>query len=361
MSVTASERVDLAALKRAHPLSEVVAASGIILRPIGKDRFRGLCPFHDDHEPSFLVDERDSHFHCFGCQSHGDVVDFVMRHQGITFADACRRLAQTPAQPRPKPLARLGVPERRWDRLTLEQQVVMNTAGAIYQQGLWREPRALAYARSRGLPDWLIRRCALGYADGHSLEAYLRRRNLLRVAQDLGLLRRDPKRSHREFLAERLVIPELRAGQVVWFIGRRLDDAADRPKYLALPGERPILGYEHAVGQREVFLCEGAFDLLTALAWNLPAFSPCGTNVPAERLGFLARARVVYGVLDSDDAGRAASQAFGAILGPRWRPLALPEGCDLNDLGRRSDGRQVFFRLLAQSHDPERQECIRGD
>lgn len=361
MSASLSARVDLASLKRDHPLSEVIAASGIALRPIGKDRFSARCPFHEDHEPSLLIDERDGHFHCFGCQAHGDVVDFLMRHQGITFAETCRRLAQTPAQPRPKPLAQLGVTERRWDRLTLEQQVVMNTAGAIYQHGLWREPKALAYARSRGLPDWLIRRCALGYPDGHSLEAYLRRGNLLRVAVDLGLLRRDPKRLHREFLAERLVIPELRAGQVVWFIGRRLDDDGGMgPKYLALPGERPILGHERAAGQREAFLCEGVFDWLTALAWNLPAFSPCGTNVPPERLGFLARAHVVYGVFDGDAAGRSAAQSFGDILGSRWHPLTLPEDCDLNDLGRRPNGHRIFCQLLSTARDQQHTENSSG-
>jgi DNA primase len=260
------------------------------------------------------------------------------------------------------PEVRLGTPERCWDRLTLEQQVVLKTAGAIYRHCLWRDPTALAYARGRGLPDWVIRRCALGYADGHTLEGYLRRRSGLRVAQDLGLLRREPTRSSPEFLAGRLIIPEVRSGQFVWLIGRRLDDDQGRPKYLALPGERPVLGFERAVGRREVFLCEGVADYLTAVAWRLPAFSPCGTSLSAERLGFLARARVVYGVLDGDAAGRTAAESFGALLGPRWCPLVLPDGCDLNDLGRRPDGRQVFFRLLSSVRDqrePER-ESIDG-
>ena len=113
----------------------------------------------------------------------------------------------------------------------------MNTAGAVYQHSLWREPRALDYVRERGIPDWVIRACCLGYADGHSLEAYLRRRAGLEVAQDLGLLRsraRRPGGALRETLAGRIVVPELRGGQCIWFIGRSLDDDPTCPKYLAL-------------------------------------------------------------------------------------------------------------------------------
>ena len=129
-------------------------------------------------------------------------------------------------------------------------------------------------------------------------------------------------------------------------------DGGAGPKYLALPGERPVLGYERAAGRREAFLCEGVFDYLTAVGWGLPAFSPCGTALPADRLGFLAGARAVYGVLDGDEAGRAASARFAAQLGPRFRPIRLPAGCDLNDLARRPDGRAGFFRLLAAARPP---------
>jgi DNA primase len=345
MATEPTRRLDLAALKRARSLTAIIAASGVALRPAGPGRLTGRCPFHEDREPSFLVDERDGHFHCFACRAHGDALDYLMRREGLDFRRAVERLAGTPAQAsaRPAGAGARAARERRWDRLTLEEQVVMNTAAAIYQHALWREGRALDYLRGRGLPDWLLRSAGVGYADGHSLETWLRRRGGLRTAQALGLLA-----AHgRERLAGRVVIPELRGGQCLWLIGRRLDEAPDRPKYLALGGERPVLGQEHAAGQREAFLVEGALDFLTALAWKLPACSPCGTSLPPERLGFLARARVVYGVFDADPAGRAASERFGAALGPRWRPLALPEGCDLNDLAGRPDGRAAFFALLA--------------
>jgi DNA primase len=237
--------------------------------------------------------------------------------------------------------------------LTLEQQLVLNAAGALYRDALWRNPRARAYLAERGLPEWVVRACGLGYADGRSLEAYLRKHGGLRIAEDLGLLRRaepgEGGRMLRERFAGRIVIPELRGGQPIWFLGRHPTRKLVRVKYLGLPGEKPVLGFERAAGRREVFLTEGAFDWLTAVSWNLPAFSTCGTEFPADRLGWLARARVIFGVLDADRAGHEAAQRFGTVLGRRWVPLELPTGTDLNDLGCRPGGRRLFFTLLAEA------------
>jgi DNA primase len=368
----ASGPYDAVALKRDRPLVGVLEASGVRLRPGTAGTFWALCPFHAETEPSFFVDVRDpddQHFHCFGaCGAHGDVITFVRLRERVGFAEACARLAGAPPPRRPPASPEAADPQgrspdaarpaRRWDRLSLDEQVVLSSACAVYQHALWRAPAALAYLRGRGLPDWVIRQCGLGYADGHSLETYLRRRSGLHLAQELGLLRQpargDGARPLREFFAGRVVVPELRGGHAIWFIGRSLADDRARAKYVALPGERPVLGYERAAGRREVFLCEGVFDYLTAVAWRLPACSPCGTALPAERLGFLAGARAVYGVLDGDDAGRAGAGRFAAQLGGRFRSLRLPDGCDLNDLGRRPQGRALFSRLVAAARPPGR-------
>ncbi|MDQ6671576.1 MAG: toprim domain-containing protein, partial [Chloroflexota bacterium] len=60
-----------------------------------------------------------------------------------------------------------------------------------------------------------------------------------------------------------------------------------------------------------------------------------------------------FGVLDGDRAGREAAERFGMALGRRWQPVLLPEGSDLNDLGRQPGGRALFFRLVAAArHQP---------
>jgi DNA primase len=360
-TVLATPRYDAEEIKRRYPLAEVVAASGVELRPAGS-KLWALCPFHPEQRPSFMVD--GSHFHCFGAcphkWRHGDVITFVMRREGLGFSEACARLVGGPP---PRPTRPVGGPhlvvrrERRWDRLTLEEQLVLNTTATLYREAFWRSGAARAYVRNRGIPDWVARRCGLGYADGRSLEPYLRRHGGLRIAEALGLLRRaelgDGGRPLREFFAGRVVVPELRDGQPIWLIGRPPDDRPVRVKYLALPGERPVLGLERAAGRHVAYLIEGVFDWLTAVGWGLPAFCVCGTDLPSDRLGWLARARIVYGVLDGDAAGRASAERFGRVLGRSWRMVTLPEGCDLNDLGRQPDGRARFRELLAQVQQVE--------
>ena len=365
MASTRSYRFDVEALRRDHPVADVITGYGIELRPTGR-ALVGRCPFHHDGgRPNLHVYPATQSWYCFRCNVGGDAIEFVKRREQVGFVEACERLAGGQSEPMSLPPSPQRVPrERRWDRLSLEEQVVMNTACALYHHSLWHEREALAYLRGRGLSDWVIRQSALGFADGRSLEAYLRRRSGLRVGQDLGLLakleRDEGARPLRETMAGRVVVPELRGSHCIWFIGRILDEEAKSPKYLALPGERPVLGLQQVVGRREAYLCEGVFDYLTAISWKLPAFSPCGTHLPAERLGFLARAEVVYGVLDGDEAGRAAAERFGELLGARWRPIRLPEGCDLNDLGRRPGGRAEFFGMLAAVRRAAGEEASHG-
>jgi len=100
MTTSAAQLFDLRVIKRDHPLTDVLVVHGIASRPSGHGTLKARCPFHDDHEPSLLVDERDQHFHCFGCGAHGDVIDFVMRLEDVTFSEACRRLMGAVPSPR---------------------------------------------------------------------------------------------------------------------------------------------------------------------------------------------------------------------------------------------------------------------
>src|SRR5262249_38997072 len=162
-----------------------------------------------------------------------------------------------------------------------------------------------------------------------------------------------PGPPERELLRDRIVIPELREGEPIWFIGRSLDGATgetngrkSRPKYLSLRGERPVLGLERVVDQPSVYLVEGPFDWLAAVTWGLPAFAICGTHFPADRLPALKGALAVYGVFDPDRAGRSAAERFAPQIGTRWRPIRLPNGLDLAELAMLGEQGRETFRVL---------------
>ena len=108
----------------------------------------------------------------------------------------------------------------------------------------------------------------------------MRRHGGLRIAEHLGLLRGpepfEGGRPPHERFAGRIVVPELRGAQPIWLIGRRPDELG-QVKYLALPGERPILGLERVIERREVFLTEGVFDCSPRSAgtcWPSPRAAP---------------------------------------------------------------------------------------
>src|SRR5262245_19953165 len=90
-------RLDAGAVKRRHSIADVATWYGLQVRPVGRV-WMAVCPFHDDHQPSLLLDPEDGHFHCFSgrCDAHGDVIDLVRRLEGVGFLEAVARLAGTP-------------------------------------------------------------------------------------------------------------------------------------------------------------------------------------------------------------------------------------------------------------------------
>ncbi len=344
---TSRPRYDAEAIKASCVISEEVRSSGVDLSG-GPHTWKGLCPFHEERTPSFYVDDRDGHYHCYGCGAHGDVIDWMQQLYRLGFPEACERLGAGRAAPTVRPPKR--PPPRRWDQLTLLEQDVMNRAATVYSRSLARHGRVRAYLADRGLGPEVVRACVLGYSDGRTLLACLESAGpeYVATALSLGLLR-DKGSGPRELLSGRVVVPEIRSGNCIWMTGRALEDAG--PKYLSLDGERPVLGWERASGRREVVLTEGVFDYLTAISWGYAAVCTCGTSLPPERLGLLARADRVYCVFDSDEAGRDAGERFRQLLGARYVGVELPEGKDLNDLGREEGGRERFRELLESARD----------
>ena len=83
---------DIALVRDRARIDEVISDQ-VTLKPAGGGSLKGLCPFHDERSPSFHVTPAKGFYHCFGCQAGGDVIDFVMKTDMVTFAEAVEKLA----------------------------------------------------------------------------------------------------------------------------------------------------------------------------------------------------------------------------------------------------------------------------
>ena len=339
------QRIDITALKRAHPIAEVVARYGVELRPSGRTLV-GRCPFHLDRgRPNFHVYPASGSWYCFRCAMGGDAITLVERIAGVGFGQAVQ-LLDGPPLPRAMTRREKLPPIRSRPLVTAlgrAERACLAAAVEVYHNCLLVEPRGLAYVEARGIDRATVETSRIGYAAGDELVAYLRWRRLpVQAAMRVGLL----GRNGREFLAGRVVVPEIRAGQPIWLVGRTIDPDHQGPKYLGLPGPKPLLGWEFAGAHSDVWIVEGVFDYLSLRSWGLPALALVGTHVRAETLAALGRFARVYLALDNDPAGREATSRLIDHLGERAVSVSLPDVKDVNELALRPNGRETLLRAF---------------
>src|SRR5205814_438456 len=127
---------------------------------------KGLCPFHGEKSPSFIVSPSRQTYHCFGCGVHGDALRFLMEHTGTGFVDAVRDLAQQVGLAVPEddssPQERERAAALKQRQATLTE--VLAKAAEHYRQQLKGSQRAIAYLKGRGLSGEIAARFGLGYA-----------------------------------------------------------------------------------------------------------------------------------------------------------------------------------------------------
>jgi len=352
VSLLPRSRVDTAALKLAHPIAEVVAQYGVELKRQGRAMV-GRCIFHpDNRRPNLHIYADSESWRCYRCGIGGDVLAFVMHAEDIGFREAVDRLTDgrpAPVCPRPRPAPAPRAAAREPEERTAEELTVLQAATSFYHSNLLAEPLALDYLAQRGISLATVRECRLGYAAGDQLLSFLHWQQLpLGAALKLGLV----TRAGHEFMAGRIVVPELCAGRPMWLIGRTLaeDLADDVPRYLGLPGKKPLLGWNQARGSATVCVVEGVFDVLTVHQWGYPVVGLLGTNVRPDQVDQLRAFSRAYLVLDTDDGGVEATLALQEAIGPTAVPVALPEDIkDPAELASRLDGQAVFAEALLKA------------
>ena len=196
--------------------------------------YKGLCPFHNEKTPSFIVSPQKQIFTCFGgCGASGDVVSFVMRYYNLEFNEAVEKLAKE-----------YGIDivksQRRNDDREKYYEINREAARFFYRNMTEGPNRGYSYMRRRGIEDRTIKKFGLGYAPDSwdSLYGYFKEKGTdEKLLLELGLLSQKDGRYFDKF-RDRVIFPIINtAGKVIGFGGRALDDKA-MPKYLNSPENR---------------------------------------------------------------------------------------------------------------------------
>jgi DNA primase len=342
---------ELDRLKREVDLAELVRSRGVKLSANGRDLV-GLCPFHEEAEPSFRVSPSKNVFHCFGCGAKGTVVDFVMRIEGVTFrhaveilraGDSAPAAAASPGPP-PKKTTALKLPPLVSDDAEISDEELRGVVADYYHETLKQSPEAQEYLASRGLDKGgLAARFRLGYSDrtlGYRLPQRNRKNGKAirsRLA-GLGII----KDSGHELMRGSLVVPIFDGrGQVVQLYGRKIGRGLRQgvPKHLYLPGPRRGLFNLEALRQsKEIILCEALIDALTFIASGYEnATAAYGTNGFTDELLEAMKSCGTERVLlafDRDDAGDKAAEKLATRLGGEGIScfrVQFPRGMDANE------------------------------
>ena len=362
-------------VERIRSGNDIVAliAEQVELKKSGQN-YLARCPFHADRTPSFIVSPTKQLFHCFGCGIGGDLFEFLMRREGISFPEAAERLAIRAGIPREKRGARKPAPPSG----EVARLYALNAAAAAHFQKNLRGPQgagARAYLQSRGVTDETVRAFGIGYAPpewDHLLRAVgaTFSSDMLLTA---GLVaKKDDASSGARFydrFRNRVIFPiRSQAGEGVGFGGRALDDTP--PKYLNTPETaifskgRHLFGLDRVApptaggkrGHGPLLIMEGYFDAVAAhQAGFTRTVATMGTALTPGQVTLIRRlTNEVILVLDPDEAGvRAAYRAAVLLLshGMPTRVAALPAGED-PDLFIRRAGAGAFSERLAAAATP---------
>ena len=342
-----------------------VISDRILLKKSGAN-YKGLCPFHSEKTPSFIVSPAKQIFHCFGCNEGGNVYQFVMKIENISFPDSVLLLARKYG---------INITDQKIKGVNSSQKNTLYDVNAMaaefFQRQLSDLPQgktAREYLRKRGITDNIIESFKIGYAstswDG--VHQFLKKKGISTDIQNsAGLIKeRENGGGYVDRFRERIIFTISDSeGRVVGFGGRILNDTDSRPKYLNSPETLVYKKGNILYGlnitkdsirkSKEAFLVEGYFDLITVYQHGIKnIIATSGTALTEDHARILRRyTDTVTLVFDGDEAGRNASNRGGIVLlngGVKVKVISLPNGNDPDNFIREKRG-EGFLNIARES------------
>jgi len=330
-----------------------VVSERVTLKKAGRN-FKGLCPFHNEKTPSFIVSPDRQTFHCFGCGKGGSIFDFVMLIDQVDFVEALETLADRAGvtlsrRPTDTPEARLKQKILEVNHLASEYYHYLLTKHAVGEH-------ARRYLADRGVSDKSIKTFTLGYSpnDWDGLGTYLAKKGYDNgLLERAGLVIRGRRGYYDRFRGRVMFTLKDHRGNVVAFSGRVFEKDAKEAKYINT-SETPVyikgnmlygLDVTKAAIQKEntAILMEGELDVISSFQAgisNVVAIKGSAVTEAHARLLRRFTDRLVF-ALDSDLAGDAAARRGIEIAeksGFDMRVLTLPSGKDPDDAARENPG-----------------------
>ena len=354
-------------VRAAVDIVEVIGAR-ISLNPSGGERYKALSPFTNEKTPSFIVSRDRQMFHCFSSGRGGDVISFLMEFEGLSFAEALRKLADQAGIP----LAPASEQDDREEYLRTQLLELGRFAADFYKR-LLAEPLAGApgrdYLAKRALKPETVAKFGLGYAPDQwdtLVSAALKRQFKNYVLEASGLFRRGESggRGLYDFFRNRVIFP-IRdiSGNVVAFGGRDLGQSPAKyinsPETAVYKKSKVLYGLHEARegirAEKCAVLVEGYFDLLRCFDAGITnVVATCGTALTEQQAALIRRyAPKVVLVYDGDAAGvKAALRGSGVLTaaGLEVTALALPDNKDPDDFIR-ADGADRFREMVKNAPD----------
>lgn len=321
--------------------------------------YKGLCPFHNEKTPSFIVSPQKQIFTCFGgCGASGDVVSFVMRYYNLEFNEAVEKLAKE-----------YGIDivksQRRNDDREKYYEINREAARFFYRNMTEGPNRGYSYMRRRGIEDRTIKKFGLGYAPDSwdSLYGYFKEKGTdEKLLLELGLLSQKDGRYFDKF-RDRVIFPIINtAGKVIGFGGRALDDKA-MPKYLNSPENRvfqkknnlyALNSTKQDIGKAgTAIIVEGYMDAISLYQNGVRnVAASLGTALTDNQAKLINRyTKNVVLSYDADAAGQKAALRGIEVLrneGCKVKVLHVTDGKDPDEYIKKN-GRDAFDKLVEKA------------
>jgi len=331
------------------------------LKPAGRN-FKGLCPFHEEKTPSFMVSPEKQLFHCFGCGEGGNIFTFITKYEKISFTEAVEILAKKSGIALPENEKKDNILQEKREKL----YKINSLASMYFQRCLLKTERGkkvINYLEKRGIESGSVEKYKIGYAPAgwDSLNRFLTKNKFSQGEQaQVGLITQSKNKGRFiDYFRERIIFPIFNyQGKIIGFGGRVLRETL--PKYINSP-ETLIykkgnslyninFAKEHIRRNKRVIIVEGYTDVLIAQKYGFEeVVASLGTALTIKQIEILKRltnsALIAY---DSDLAGNMATlRSLDLMLkaGMEVKVINLPSGYDPADfIGKK--GKEAFQSLV---------------